>query len=196
MKSFSIIAVPIVLAFFAANTSAKDPFFGKNSCDVKYNLHEKLASVINNEVGIDLINELRQHAKNICLDPKAHNAIVSLTDGITDVTTNTNISQTLGNVFYWARKIMKDRNFRSVWHEVMKGTNMCFDNFDLTSQITETLLNNLTLMLNHPKFDTTFESVINNLSKVINFRQNVMRKTAGMLFKPSMKRSNSRNGRE
>ncbi|XP_060847390.1 uncharacterized protein LOC132926967 [Rhopalosiphum padi] len=194
MKSFSAIAVPIVLAFLAANTSANDSFFGQNSCDVKYNLHEKLAAVLNDEVGIDLINELRQQVKNACLDPKAHNAIVSLTDGITDVTTNTNISQTLGNVFYWARKIMKDPNFLSVWHESMKGANMCFDNIDITIQITETLLNNLTLLLNHPKFDTTFETVIKNLSKVINFRQNIMFKAAGLLSRPM--RSNSRNGRE
>ncbi|XP_026818101.1 uncharacterized protein LOC113557026 [Rhopalosiphum maidis] len=196
MKSFSVIAVPIILAFLAINTSANDPFFGQNSCDVKYNLHEKLASVINDEVGIDLVNELRQHVKNVCLDPKAHNAIVSLADGIIDVTTNTNVSQTLGNVFYWARKIMKDPNFRSVWHESMKGVNMCFDNIDVTNQITETLLNNLTLLLNHPKFDTTFEAVIKNLSKVINFRQNIMSRAAGLLSKPSMRRSNSRNGRQ
>jgi hypothetical protein len=155
-----------------------------------------LAAVLNDEVGIDLINELRQQVKNACLDPKAHNAIVSLTDGITDLTTNTNISQTLGNIFYWARKIMKDPNFRSVWHESMKGVNMSFDNIDVTSQITETLLNNLTLLLNHPKFDTTFETVIKNLSKVINFRQNIMFKAAGFLSNPSMRRSNSRNGRE
>ena len=196
MKSYSVIAASIVLAFFTANTSAQDSFFRQNSCDIKYNLHEKLASVLSDEVGIDLINELRQNIKNICLDPKAHNAIVSLTDGITDVTTNTNISQTLGNIFYWARKIMKDPNFRIVWHETMKGVNMSFDNIEVTRQITDTLLDKLTLLLNHPKFDTTFEPVIQNLSKVIHFRKNIMSKAVGLFSKPLMKRSNSRNGWE
>ncbi|XP_001951405.1 uncharacterized protein LOC100166545 [Acyrthosiphon pisum] len=183
MKSYSAIAVSIVLAIFAANTSAQlDSFFGQDTCDIKYQLHENLASVLTNSAGVELLNELRQNIKDICLDPKAHNAIVALLDGVMDVTTDTNVSQSLGNIFYWARKVMKDPNFRIVWHENMKGVNMCFDNIEVTRQITDTIMDNLVLLLNHPKFDSTFESVIKNLSKVINFRKNIMYKAAGALF--------------
>lgn len=195
MKSYSVIAVSIVLAFFAANTSAHDSFFGQDSCDIKYHLHENLASILENNVGIEIINELRQNIKDICLDPKAHNAIVTLTDSVTDVTTNTNVSQTLGNIFYWARKIMKDPNFRIVWHETMKGVNMCFDKLPVTSQLTDTALNNLNLLLTHPKFDTTFESVIENISKVINLRKNFMFKAASA-FLPKSRPKRSRKGRQ
>jgi len=200
MKSYSVIAVSIVLAFFGANTSsAQDPFFGQNECDIKYNLHQNLASVLDSEIGRDLINQLRQNANDICLDPKAHNAIVSLTDGITDVTTNTNVSQTLGNIFYWARKIMKNPNFRLIWHETMQGVNMSFNNLPATKQITDTLLNNLTLLLNHPQFDTAFEPVVENISKVLNLRKNLMFKAASAFLPKSgreTRRSNSRNGRQ
>ncbi|XP_060859449.1 uncharacterized protein LOC132936705 [Metopolophium dirhodum] len=196
MKSFSAIAVSFVLAFFAANTSAQDSFIGQDTCDIKYNLHENLASMLTNSAGVELLNELRQNIKDICLDPKAHNAIVALLDGVMDVTTDTNVSQSLGNIFYWARKIMKDPKFRVVWHENMKGVNMCFDNIAVTRQITDTLIDNLVLLLNNPQFDSTFESVIKNLSKVINFRKNIMFKAAGALFsKPAApkSRSNFRN---
>ncbi|KAE9533246.1 hypothetical protein AGLY_009287 [Aphis glycines] len=198
MKSYSVITVSIVLAFFAANTSAHDSFFGQDSCDVKYHLHENLASILENDVGIEAINELRQNLKDICLNPKAHNSIVFLADTITDVTTNTNVSQTLGNVFYWARKIMKDPKFRVVWHESMKGVNMCFDKLPFTKLITDVVLNNFNLLLAHPKFDTEFETVINNISKVINFRKNFSFKSAtGFLTKSrTMRRSNSRNGQQ
>jgi len=198
MKSYSVITVSIVLAFFAANTSAHDSFLGQDSCDIKYHLHENLASILENDVGIAAINEVRQNLKDICLDPKAHNSIVSLADAITDVTTNTNVSQTLGNVFYWARKIMKDPNFRIVWHESMTGVNMCFEKLPFTKQITDVVLNNFNLLLTHPKFDTEFETVIKNISKLINFRKNLMFK-ATTAFLPKgrpMRRSNSRNGQQ
>lgn len=157
---------------------AHNSFFGQNACDVKYHLHENLASVLENDIGIEVINELRQNLKDICLDPKAHNSIVSLIDAVTDVTLNTNVSQTLGNIFYWARKVMKDPNFRIVWHESMKGVNMSFDKLPATRQITDMLLNNLNVLLTQPEFDTAFESVIDNIYKIVNFRKNFMFKAA------------------
>ncbi|KAL4154254.1 hypothetical protein QTP88_002079 [Uroleucon formosanum] len=198
MKNFSAIAVSIVLAFFAANASARDTFVGEDICDIKYNFHENLSSVLTDKVGLELLNELRQNIKDICLDQKSHNAIIALLDGIVDVTTDDNVSQSLGNIFYWARKAMKDPNYRIVWHQNMKGINMCFDNIKVTRQITGTLFDNLTLLLNHPKFDSTFESVVNNLSKMINFRKNIMHKAAGAFFSrvSPMSRMNSRNGRQ
>jgi len=173
----------LIIAF--VDFQAQESFIGQDTCDIKYNLHENLASALTNNVSVELLNELRQNVKDICLDPKAHNAIVALLDGIMDVTTDPNVSQSLGNVFYWARKVMKDPNFRVVWNENMKGVNMCFDNMALTRQITDTLIDNLVLLLNKPQFDSTFESVIKNLSKVINFRKNIMYKAAGALFSKS-----------
>ncbi|XP_022166372.1 uncharacterized protein LOC111030941 [Myzus persicae] len=199
MKSYSVIAVSIVLAFFAANTFAHESFFGQDVCDIKYHLHENLATVLKSDVGVDLLNDLRQNINDICLDPKAHNALISMFNGIIDVTTDQNVSQSLGNIFYWARKIMKDPNFRMVWHENMKGVNMCFDNLAVTRQITDTTIEKLGLLLRAPSFDSTFENVIKNLSKVINFRKNFMYGAAGALFsKPSspVKRSPSRKGRK
>ncbi|XP_025205843.1 uncharacterized protein LOC112602121 [Melanaphis sacchari] len=193
MKSFSVITVSIVLAFIAANTSAHESFTGQNVCDIKYHFHENLASVITDDVGIKLINELRQNYKNICLDPMAHNSIVSLVDGIIDMTTNTNVSQTLGNTFYWARKIMKDPKFRAVWHETMKGVNMSLDNFEVTQQVTDTLFDQLSALLNHPKFDSTFESVVKNLSMLINFRKNMFSKAGSFLSK---QKRHFRDGRQ
>jgi len=154
--------------------------------------------VLTSDVGVDLLNDLRQNIKEICLDPKAHNALVSLFDGIIDVTTDPNVSQSLGNIFYWARKIMKDPNFRIVWHENMKGINMSFDNLEVTRQVTDSLIDNLGLLLNNPRFDSTFEDVIQNLSKMINIRKNIVYGAAGALFsKPStLRRSTSRRGRQ
>lgn len=90
---------------------------------------------------------------------------------------------------------MKDANFRVVWHESMKGVNMSFDNLTVAWQITDTLLNNLNLLLNHPKFDTAFELVIENISKMINLRRNFMFNAASVLILKGRqtKRSNSRN---
>lgn len=190
-------SLSFIIAF--VDFQAQDSFIGQDTCDIKYQLHENLSSVLTSQAGVELLNELRQNVKDICLDPKSHNAIVALLDGVMDVTTDPNVSQSLGNIFYWARKIMKDPNFRIVWHENMKGVNMFFNNIAVTRQITDTIIDNLSLLLNNPNFDSTFESVIQNLSKMFNFHKSIMYKAAGALFskpKTPTSRSKSRNGRQ
>lgn len=174
---------------------AHSSFDGQDTCDIKYHLHENLATVLTNPLGVDVLNNLRQNVYNICLDPKAHNGAVGLFDGIIDLTTDTNVSQTLGNTFFWARKIMMNPNFRTVWHENMKGINMVFDNLDVSTQVTETVFDNLELILRNPKFNSTFEKMMQNLSKLLKFRNNVVLKAAGSLFsrRGPAKRSKSRN---
>lgn len=204
MNRWLTIFSPLSFIIAFVDFQAHDSFLGQDTCDIKYHLHENLASVLTNSAGVELLNDLRQNAKDICLDPKAHNALVAMFDGIVDVTTDTNVSQALGNIFFWARKIMKDPNFRIVWHENMKGINMCFNHIALVRKITDTLLDNLDLLLKNPNFDSTFESVVKNLAKVLNFRKNIFYKAAGALFskpsKPSKpaptSRSNNRYGRQ
>ncbi|XP_015376101.1 PREDICTED: uncharacterized protein LOC107170486 [Diuraphis noxia] len=182
MKSYSVIAVTIVLALFAANASAHSSFDGQDNCDIKYHLHENLASVLSNPVGVRILNNLRQSTHDICMDPKAHNGLVSLYDGIINLTTDTNISLTLGNIFFWVRKIMKNPNFRIIWHNNMKGLNMVFDNLDVVRQITKTIFDNLELILRSPHFDSTFDMKVQNLSNLQKLSNNVVVKAANTIL--------------
>ncbi|KAL5238804.1 hypothetical protein ACI65C_006214 [Semiaphis heraclei] len=182
MKSYSAIALSIVLAFFAANASAHSSFDDPETCDIKYLLHENLATVLTNPSGVDILNNLRQNVYDICVDPVAHNGAVGLFDGIINLTTDVNVSKTMEEIFSWARKIMKNPNFRTVWHENMKGINMVFDNLDVATQITDTAFDNFNLILRHPNFNTTFDKMMQNLNKLLKFRNNIVFKTAGALF--------------
>lgn len=136
-------------------------------CDVKYHLHEDLASVLADPVGLKTLNEARESTKNICMDPRAHNAIVDLLDVVTSITTDPNVSATLGRALYWTRKALKEKNFRVVWLEEMKGLNMLFDNVNAVRPLVDTVLDMTARVLRSDDFDSSFDSVVKTLAPAL-----------------------------
>lgn len=138
-----------------------------NVCEVKYLVHQNLASILENPVGLGIIDNSRQQAMDICMDPLAHNAIVGLLDGIADVTTHTVVSQTIGNLFYWTRKVIKSENFRAVWYELMAGFNMLIDQQKAVRPVVNTAYNGLNTLLTNGEIDNKFETIVKKLSALL-----------------------------
>lgn len=163
----------------------------EDTCAVDYRLHENLASVLTNDVGLRMLNDLRHHAVSLCVDPIAHNAIVGLLDAVVDVSMDTNVAQTLGNMFFWARKMIKDPYFRAAWDETMRGLNMLFERHGFVSELSDTVYSNLTKLLNNPNFDMAFESVIRQFAMFLDVRKKMMYGAGALIVNPLTGKQNS-----
>ncbi|VVC45712.1 Hypothetical protein CINCED_3A008574 [Cinara cedri] len=171
MNSFSTVTTLVVLMIFSANTSAQQQEDPK-ICRIKYRLHENLATILQNPWGLQILNDSRQNMMNICMDSQAHNAIIGLLDGITDVTTNPNVSRTIGNMFFWTRKVMKDKNFQNVWLQTMIGVNNLFKRQKPAKKVVIALLNSLDRFLVTDQFDEKFEKVVEKLTQIVSLQIN------------------------
>lgn len=170
--------------------------FDQSTCGIEYGLHENLASILSNDVGIRMINEMRQNFLNMCLDPVSHNALITMMNVVLDVTTDPNLSKTVGNTFYWIKKIIKDDRFKIIWHDTMKGVNLLFDDPETINELSNTMFDNMEALLTDPTFDYTLDKMMKSARSMINLRKNLMNKAGSLLTKPMnvIQRSNSKNG--
>lgn len=158
-------------------------------CDIQYHLHENAAKVLQNDVGLRTLNELRQNAENMLLDPAVHNSLVSLMDTMVEVGTNPNFLETLNNVFYWVHQLVHDNQFRLVWSETMKGVQMMFDNHAIARQVGDALFDNVEKLLHSEYFDSSYDAVLRDISSVVNMRRNLMFSAGAVLSKAAGQRS-------
>ncbi|XP_025407653.1 uncharacterized protein LOC112681619 [Sipha flava] len=179
MMGYSFAVTSVVLALFAANVSTDE-----GTCDVDYRLHENLSSVLRNPVGVGMLNDVARNVADMCMDPAAHNSQVKLLDALIDVSTDKTVAQTLGNVFFWTRKLIKDPYFRAAWDETMRGLSVCFDRHADLSQLTDTVFDKLDVVLNHPKFDDVFESVVQRASMFTDVHKKIAYGAGALLAKP------------
>lgn len=136
-------------------------------------MHENLATILQNPVGLGILDDSRQNLLNICVDPHAHNAIIGLLDGITDVATNPDVSQTIGNMFFWTRKVIKGREFQKAWLQAMVGVNRLFNHEKAAKRAVRALLDGSEKLLKCDQFDDKFEKVVEKLAQIISLKNNV-----------------------
>jgi len=185
MKYYYLVCVSTVLVFFASNTSAgNDAVKQQSVCKIKKNLHQNIADVLTNDTGIDVLVEFVEIISEICMDPQAHNSIILLFDVVTDNLENPVVAKSLGNVFFWIRKVMKNPDFQLALHESMRGVNKLFDRIDVLQPMLDTMFRNIQKLFDDPNFDSTFELVVENITTLINMKKNVLYKTSSMLMKP------------
>lgn len=166
-------------------------------CGVEYDLHKNLSSAFTSDANISAISELSQHFLNVCLDPESHNSLVAAMNEILNGLNNPNISASLGNTFYWIKKIIKNDRFKIIWYDTMKGVNMLFDDPATMETLMNTLFDNLEIVLTEPSFDYSFDTMMKAIKSMMNLHKNVMYKAGALLSKPieSYQRSASKNGR-
>lgn len=155
-----------------------------NVCQIRQNLHQNFADILTNDDGIHVITELLQILSDICMDPKAHNAIISLLDEITINLTNRDVAESVGNLFYWTRKVMKNPDFRLSLHETMTGINKLFDRIDVLEPVVDAFFKNVNRLLNDPNFDNTFELFVENYRTMVNMHKNAFFKAGSMVVNP------------
>jgi len=143
----------------------------KASVKSKKNLHQNIADVLTNDTGIDVLVEFVEIISEICMDPQAHNSIILLFDVVTDNLENPVVAKSLGNVFFWIRKVMKNPDFQLALHESMRGVNKLFDRIDVLQPMLDTMFRNIQKLFDDPNFDSTFELVVENITTLINMKK-------------------------
>lgn len=145
-------------------------FVDEGVCGVRKTLHSNLASLVTDETSVRTLNIILDIVKNTCANPAAHNALVSLLDAVTDVTTNEVVAKTLGDLLHVARKVLKEPEFRVVWQEVMKGLNMLFNNAKKIESLLDMVFTNITELMHSENFDTNFENVVTNFIPLLRYQ--------------------------
>lgn len=137
-----------------------------------------------NDIGRDVLVELLEILSMICMDPKSHDGIIFLFDIVTDHLTDPVVAESLGNMFYWISKVIKNPDFQLTLHESMKGVNTLFNKIDVLKPMLITIFKNVQKLIDDPNFDSTFELVIENVATLFNMKSKAMYTAGSILIKP------------